>query len=229
MQDSGQYGDAKNTAFINSNPIFHGTRWSSGNQSGHRTRSPFKNAYPAGSRSTAIVYNRLSFRDTALIVQPMAPPDSSSSPLPRRGLLTWSLRAIVALGTMAAAATGALWAAAIGRFFFANAIAEPSARFRAGRLVEYPRGTVVTKYRESHGVWIVHALECGSLADCRAADALHASRLHHPVDRRRWEIQVSLPRQRVSHRRRPCRRPRAAAVGALCHSSAQRRPTRGRR
>ena len=84
------------------------------------------------------------------------PPEVSPLPIPRRNALTWSIRAAVALGTAAGAATYALWAAATGRFLMPNAIATPSSRFHAGGVADYPRGTVATKYRESHGVWLVH-------------------------------------------------------------------------
>jgi len=74
----------------------------------------------------------------------------------RRGFLTAMFGSAVGIGLMALAAVGGLWTLAAVRFFFPNTSDEPADRFRTGLTHDYPPGHVETRYRESHGVWIVH-------------------------------------------------------------------------
>lgn len=62
--------------------------------------------------------------------------------------------------TMLGAVTG-LWAAATARFMMPNALAEPPSKFKAGLPRQYPPGHVETKFKDSHGVWIVRGVYCG--------------------------------------------------------------------
>jgi cytochrome b6-f complex iron-sulfur subunit len=60
------------------------------------------------------------------------------------------------LGFTACAVTGALWAAVMTRFLFPNTLKEPPSKFRVGYPEDYPFGHVETKFKEKHGVWVVH-------------------------------------------------------------------------
>jgi len=61
------------------------------------------------------------------------------------------------LGFAALALCGGLWAAITGRFLMPNALAEPPRKFKAGFPADYPPGYVAGRFRQQHGVWIVHA------------------------------------------------------------------------
>ncbi|HID20981.1 MAG TPA: hypothetical protein EYP14_01075, partial [Planctomycetaceae bacterium] len=43
------------------------------------------------------------------------------------------------------------------RFLFPNLLVERPARFKVGPPSDYPPGTVSTKWKASHGIWIVHS------------------------------------------------------------------------
>jgi cytochrome b6-f complex iron-sulfur subunit len=96
----------------------------------------------------------------------MAPSTSRSNPaaLPRRGLLERLGGWLAWLGFGALGATGALWAAAAARFLMPNAVVETPRRLKVGFPAEYPPGRVETKYRETHGIWIVHGRHAGRRA-----------------------------------------------------------------
>ena len=83
--------------------------------------------------------------------------DSAAADRPlRRGLLRILFGSLVGLGFTALGLTGALWTLVAGRFLFPNALAEPPDRFRVGQPGEYPPGHVETRFKERHGVWVVH-------------------------------------------------------------------------
>jgi cytochrome b6-f complex iron-sulfur subunit len=60
------------------------------------------------------------------------------------------------IGMAALGATSALWGLATGRFLIPNTLTEPPNKFRVGFADDYPAGRVETRFKESHGVWIVH-------------------------------------------------------------------------
>ena len=75
----------------------------------------------------------------------------------RRSALRTALRSALGLGLAALASVGGLWTAAIARFMSPNVVNETGRTFGAGFLSDYQQDRVETKYRESHGVWIVRA------------------------------------------------------------------------
>ncbi|MFZ1936679.1 MAG: Rieske 2Fe-2S domain-containing protein, partial [Thermoguttaceae bacterium] len=75
--------------------------------------------------------------------------------LNRRGLLRAIFGSAFALGVTGLAAVSALWAAAIARFMTPNVTNQPPRTFKAGKPADYADGSVETKYRQTHGVWIV--------------------------------------------------------------------------
>ena len=70
----------------------------------------------------------------------------------RRGFLAVA----VGLGVSALGLCGALWTAVTGRFLMPNALAAPPSRLKVGFPGDYPPGHVETRFRETHGVWVVH-------------------------------------------------------------------------
>ena len=70
----------------------------------------------------------------------------------RRGFLA----AAMGLGFTALGLCGALWTAATGRFMFPNTLAEPPSKFKVGLASDYPPGHVETRFKDRHGVWVVH-------------------------------------------------------------------------
>jgi cytochrome b6-f complex iron-sulfur subunit len=82
---------------------------------------------------------------------------AASAPVPhRRGLLRAVFGSVMGLGFAALGFVGALWAAITARFMMPNALAEPPSRFKVGTPGDYPVGYVETRFKEKHGVWIVH-------------------------------------------------------------------------
>ena len=84
--------------------------------------------------------------------------ESTSSGFSRRTVL----KAISSLGVgwTAFAVSCAAASAALGRFFFPNALFEPPSSFKAGYISEYSEiGTVYTQWKQKHGVWIVRDAE----------------------------------------------------------------------
>jgi cytochrome b6-f complex iron-sulfur subunit len=76
----------------------------------------------------------------------------------RRGFFGWLAR----LAAAVLAATIALWTAAAARFAIPNVTARADQRVKVGPPAAYPRGHVETKYRQGHGIWVVHEC-CGGL------------------------------------------------------------------
>ncbi len=74
----------------------------------------------------------------------------------RRTLLTLLVSPLAWAWTAVGASVGALGLAVL-RFLFPNVQVEPPQRFDAGPATDYPLGTVSTKWKQTHGVWIVHS------------------------------------------------------------------------
>ncbi|MEN6497708.1 MAG: ubiquinol-cytochrome c reductase iron-sulfur subunit [Thermoguttaceae bacterium] len=79
----------------------------------------------------------------------------------RRGILAAIFGSLMGLGFAALGLTTTLWTFATGRFMLPNTLVEPPNRFRAGFPRDYPPGQVETRFKESHGVWIVHGVYQG--------------------------------------------------------------------
>lgn len=79
----------------------------------------------------------------------------------RRGLLAAMFGSALGLGFTALGAAIGLWAAATARFMMPNTLAEPPTRFKVGSPRQYPFGRVETRFKEQHGVWIVHGVYDG--------------------------------------------------------------------
>jgi len=82
--------------------------------------------------------------------------DASAADRRRRGLLRAIFGSAMGLGFAALGAVGALWTAIAARFMMPNALAEPPSKFKVGTPGEYPVGYVETRFKEKHGVWVVH-------------------------------------------------------------------------
>ena len=74
----------------------------------------------------------------------------------RRGVLGGMLGSLVGLGFSALGAAGALWTFGTGRFLLPNVLTEPPHRFKAGFPGDYPPGHVEARFKDRHGVWVVH-------------------------------------------------------------------------
>jgi len=74
----------------------------------------------------------------------------------RRGVLRTLFGSFLGWGAVLLGAASGLWAAAVGRFMMPNILTEPPTRFRVGFPGDYPPGYVETRYKEQHGVWVVH-------------------------------------------------------------------------
>jgi len=94
----------------------------------------------------------LLFLETPSSAEP-APPEPDRR---RRGLVRAMFGSAMGLGFTALGAATGLWAAATARFMMPNVLAEPPRRFKVGLPGAYPFGHVETKYRQRHGVWVVH-------------------------------------------------------------------------
>jgi cytochrome b6-f complex iron-sulfur subunit len=81
--------------------------------------------------------------------------------LHRRSMFRVLFGSVFALGLTGLATVSALWAAAIARFMTPNVINQPPRSFKAGKPADYADGSVETKFRESHGVWIVRQANAG--------------------------------------------------------------------
>jgi cytochrome b6-f complex iron-sulfur subunit len=86
-----------------------------------------------------------------------ATPAEAATVQSRRGFLARVLGATLGIGLAALAAAAGLWTAAGARFLFSHTSDEPADRFLAGVPRDYPPGHVETRYRETHGVWVVRA------------------------------------------------------------------------
>ena len=75
----------------------------------------------------------------------------------RRSILRSIFGSALGLGLAALATTTGLWTAAVARFIAPNAGNRPATRRKIGTPEDYPPGSVETKYKDSLGVWVVHA------------------------------------------------------------------------
>ena len=90
------------------------------------------------------------------------PEDSAESPeLSRRGLLLSTVTSPGKIGLAALAAVGGMWTLATARMMFNNVPVESARRFKVGFPSDYPRGHVETRYKETHGVWLVNCFYDG--------------------------------------------------------------------
>jgi len=86
---------------------------------------------------------------------------ATAADVPRRGVLAAMFGSVVGLGFAALGAVAGLWTAGTARFMVPNVVTEPPNRFKVGSVDDYPQGHVETRYKEKHGVWIVHGTERG--------------------------------------------------------------------
>ena len=80
----------------------------------------------------------------------------SAADVPRRGLLGAVFGSFLGLGFAALGAAGGLWALVTGRFMMPNVLTEPPSRFKVGFPNDYPPGYVQTRFKEEHGVFVIH-------------------------------------------------------------------------
>ncbi len=83
-------------------------------------------------------------------------PDYVVSQRTRRAVLSRIARWMAGLGFAMLGLVAGLWSAASARFMVPNVATEPTRRFKAGTPGRYPPGHVEQRYKEEHGVWIVH-------------------------------------------------------------------------
>lgn len=79
----------------------------------------------------------------------------------RRGLLRAVFGTLLGWGFATLGATVALWSAATARLLFPNVVTEPPRRFKIGPPGNYPPGRVETRFKEQHGIWVVHGVYDG--------------------------------------------------------------------
>jgi cytochrome b6-f complex iron-sulfur subunit len=89
------------------------------------------------------------------------PGKSNSVDKERRSVLGAMFGSFMGVGFTSLGAAGGLWVLGSGRFMFPNVLAEPPTRFKVGLPDAYPPGFVETRFKESHGVWVVHGLYQG--------------------------------------------------------------------
>jgi len=63
---------------------------------------------------------------------------------------------LMGVGLAALGTAGGLWSVAFGRFMWPNILTEPPNRFKIGLPGDYPPGHVETRFKETHGVWVVN-------------------------------------------------------------------------
>jgi cytochrome b6-f complex iron-sulfur subunit len=83
-------------------------------------------------------------------------PDQQHDSAQPRSLLRRTFGSLFGWGMTALGTTCGLWTLGAARFMIPNALPEPPHRFRAGRPESYARGVVEARFKETHGVWIVH-------------------------------------------------------------------------
>jgi len=81
--------------------------------------------------------------------------------VPRRGIFRAVFGSALGMGCASLGAVAGLWSAAVVRFMVPNVTAEAPSTFKAGRPADYREGYVETKYRQTHGVWVVHGVYQG--------------------------------------------------------------------
>ena len=87
----------------------------------------------------------------------------------RRGALRVVFGSALGLGLAALGTAVGLWTAAIARLMNPNVVNQPPSTFWAGRSADYREGQVETRYRQSHGVWVVRGI-------CRGRARIYALR-----------------------------------------------------
>jgi cytochrome b6-f complex iron-sulfur subunit len=88
--------------------------------------------------------------------------DNSHGPqVSRRDALLAGVSLPGKIGCAALLGTGGLWGVATVRMMFNNMPVEAARRFKVGFPADYPVGYVETKYKETHGVWLVNCLYQG--------------------------------------------------------------------
>ena len=135
----------------------------------------------------------------------------------------------LAWGAFSAASAAAL--AATGRFMFPNVLNEPPQQFKAGfpERVRHAASTSAGKRNSASG-------SCGRPRTSSLTRSgfyallvdLHAPRVHAELPAGGKQIQVPVPRQRLSRPRHQLRRSRAAAARARAHRARRRRADPGR-
>ena len=79
----------------------------------------------------------------------------------RRSVLGAIFGSFLGLGFAALGAAGGLWALATGRLMMPNVLTEPASRFKVGFPGDYPPGYVQTKFKQKHGVFVIHGTDRG--------------------------------------------------------------------
>lgn len=82
-----------------------------------------------------------------------------SHQISRRSLYQLIARRLAKAGTLAAVAAGTLSGLATIRFFFPNSAPCRRGRFLAGSIDQFPPGTVDSRWKDTHGLWIVRLPE----------------------------------------------------------------------
>lgn len=91
-----------------------------------------------------------------------SPHDDGKRPLlSRRAAIVAVLCSPAKLGCAALAAVAGLWTLAAGRMMLNNMPVQSARRFKVGFPTDYPDGYVETKYKETHGIWLVNGRYAG--------------------------------------------------------------------
>lgn len=99
--------------------------------------------------------------EAGLTLSSLGPPESCacgrSAKRSRRRFLLGLVATPFAFAWTALAATIGISVLATTRFLFPNVLVEPPMRFKIGSPGDYPPGTVSTKWKAAHGLWIIHS------------------------------------------------------------------------
>ena len=115
----------------------------------------------------------------------------------RRVFMGVLIGSFLGIGFTAMTLTLSLWTLAFARFMFPNVLTEPPSKFKVGFPSNFPPGVVERSSWRSSACGSVNSEYNGLRQIVRTADRLHAPGLHAELARRRAEIQMPLPRQRV--------------------------------
>ncbi len=119
---------------------------------------------PAGKSNQSVARNALPERTAVGQTKHERPGQGASPLLPeptRRGLVQGVCRAACAAGFALLGAAGALWAAATARFMLPNVLGRACPKLKIGLPQDFPLGTVDGRFRETHGIWVVHGQYAG--------------------------------------------------------------------
>ncbi len=108
------------------------------------------------------VYLPMPSRRDYLKPRPRRQPTSTKGKRSRRSFFELLFGSALATGFTLLATTIGLWMLSVARFMFPNVVREPPSRFKVGSPDDVPPGDVETKFKASHGIWVVNTEYAGT-------------------------------------------------------------------